>query len=224
MGLFEDLHSGGYLHPAYNMVSIYDHEGQSNYNCDNYFLFTAIAKQLCAFPVWPGAYSFYNNCCVQPGLVRRHPGANDTSQQELAACTTLSLNIELDIEEYAEANGYCFNIAKPGTFSWTYFFGRFIDFPPFIQMQANQFIFFGQLLWSIGLITTTLSPYGDTSEKVYKWMQVNQVAGKRWVFCNLAVYVWIFLMQRKYPGGTRELFSVYFPKNHPFIQYAPNVF
>jgi hypothetical protein len=226
MGLYDDLQKGGYLHPQYNMVSIYDHQGQNNFNCGNYFLFSAIAKQLCAFPVWPGAANFYNICKVRLGLIKRNPDATDVSQQEIAGAACLMPSNAKEILIYGNYSDWCFNVSAPGKFSWTYFFGRFIDFPPFISMEAGQIVFLAQILWSIGLITTTFTAYGDTSEKCYKWLQVERVSGKHWI-CNGAIYIWRKLMQRKYAGGPKELFGIYFPngdKPHPFIAYAPTVF
>lgn len=221
--LYNDLKSGGYLHPVYNMVSIYNHEGQTNYNCDNYWLFTAIAAQLCAYDCWPGSGNYYAVCLVNVGLIRRHPGADDTSQQELAGCASLNPLGAQDIESYGRKNDYCYNVSNPGKFSWQFFFARFIDFEPFICMMAGKRIWFGQILWSIGLITTALSAYGNTSEKCYKWLQVERVAGK-YFLTNRAIYIWRKLMQKKYPRGPQELFEIYFPAKHPLIQYAPNVF
>jgi hypothetical protein len=222
MGLYEDLKSGGYLDPEYGMVSIYPHTGPGP-NCSNYWLFTAIAKALLNNRPWHNVLSFYMGCLREPGLIYRFPNVDsDVSQQEIAAAVSLFPEVFFFI--YGCNHSWCFNVQNPGHFTLNYWFGRFIDFPAFVKSQTTGHLgVLGQLLWSIAITTTTMTDYGNTSEKVYKWMQVEKMRGRH-VLTNWAIQLWSKLMQKKYPGGPKELFSIYFPKEHPFIQYAPDQF
>lgn len=223
--LYDDLKSGGYLDPQYGMVSIYDHQGKNGPNCDNYWLFTAIARQLCEMTLWYDAVWFLDRCQIEYGLLHRFPGrTDDISQQELVGCAAMCPPFATGIHSYGITHWFCWNAENPGVFKWNYFYARFLDFIPFITMSANGFISpVGQLLWSAGVVTTTLMAYTNTSEKIYKWLQVEKVKGKHWI-TDGAIWIWKKLMQRKYPGGPKELFTIYFPPKHPCIKYAPTDF
>lgn len=227
MALYDDLRLGGFLDPKYGMVSIYNHDGAQGPNCDNYWLFTAIAMTLAKFKSWPGAARFYLDSRIEQGLIRRFPERDsDVSQQELVGAACLDTAFAIQIEHYGVTHWWCYNAQNPGQFKINYFFGRFIDFVPIIREEAVSFfdlLWLGKILWSIGLVTTTFSDYGDTSEKVYKWLQVEKMRGRHWI-TSLAIGLWVRLMQRKYPGGPKELFKEYFPAGHPFLTYAPEKF
>jgi hypothetical protein len=226
MTLYDALKSGGYLDPEYGMVSIYDHKGLPGPNCSNYWLFTAIAATIGGFPYRSSEQCerFYAASQVRPGLILRWPKSpNDVSQQEIVAAS--ALGFPRRIEQYGASNLWCFNAQDPDKFSFNYFYARFLDVVPFIRMMSGYRVTIGLLFWAIAVITTALTSYGNTSEKVYKYMEVEKIKGRHWG-TNFTIWIWIWkkLMQRKYPGGPKELFAIYFPAKHPFIDYAPERF
>lgn len=215
MDLYTSLQSGGYLDSTYGVVS-----NAPNAFCDNFHLFTCEADQL--NQSWPNYIDFYDACEIAPGLIARYPGkaANGISQDEMMGAATLYPIAAQRILAYGRAHHWYFN-PSGSKFSLSNWFGRFLDFPPYIKFCAGSGMnIIDQLAWSIMTFFSPISPQSDTSGKLLKLIQVKALKGHYFI-CDLAIAWYYNRMSRAYPEGPQQLFSIYFGATHPMTVSAP---
>lgn len=216
MALYADLQAQHYLDATYGVVS-----NEANSGCDNYNLYTAEAMIVAGWTFWPQYKTFFEKSQVAPGLMTRYPyRENDgISQDEMIGAATLDALAAARIYEYGQAHWWYFNPDKQ-PFSLSHWFGRFIDFAPYVKQAAGlKLNLLDQIKWCIGTIISPLSEVGNTSDKCLKWVQFRKVEGRYWL-CNLAIKFWRARMHRQYPGGMKAVFAIYFGQQHPITVWA----
>lgn len=219
MGFYTDLISEGYIDTTYGVVS------NTKGFCDNFHLFTAESMLVAGWNLWPQYTSFYKGCEIEPGLIVRYPGrtGGGISQDEMIGAATLDENAAKRIYAYGQAHWWCFNPDKV-SFSLSNWYGRFLDFKPYIKMRAGEKLnIFQQAAWSIMTVLSPMSSEGNTSGKLLKWSQLRSMEGKYWL-CDQAIKFYRWRMQRQYPGGVKQVMGIYFGTNHPITCYSRNDF
>lgn len=142
----------------------------------------------------------------------------------LIATAEISKEIALEIWDYGSKNSWCFNTAYPDDFSLKYWYGRFIGFVPHVKACAEiKLTLIDKVLWSIACIFSALSPYGNTSDKCLQFIMNHSMQGRS-KLCDWTISQWRWLMQKKYPSGMAEVYSIYFGKDHPFAINGPRGF
>jgi hypothetical protein len=166
-----------------------------------------------------------NDVTVRTGLYRRYPGATgNNSVDNLVAAAYASSSHAFFIYIRGTKMHWCFDVENPDKFSWRYWYARFVGFPPFIKMAAGKKIgLMSQVLWSIACVYSALTPKQNTSDKLLQYLMNRVVGGRHWL-CDRAISAWGRLMARKYPGGMRDVYAVYYAPTHPFAKYAPTDF
>lgn len=221
MSLYSDLLSQHYLDSNYGVIS----NVQGDESCDNYHLFSAEAKLVAGWDIWPQYVSFYKACEVEPGLICRYPGkeSNGISQDEMIGAATLDAAAAECIYQYGQKHWWYYDVSKNG-FSLSKWMGRFIDFKPYIKHAARfKLNIFQQLAWTVGTIITTFSSYDNTSSKLLKWVQLKKME-HNYYLCDLAIIFFRWKMSRQYKNGLKDVMGIYFGPNHPLAKYAPNNF
>lgn len=161
---------------------------------------------------------------VKMGLYERLPGAKDNSVDNLIATAEISKEIALEIWDYGSKNSWCFNPAYPDDFSLKYWYGRFIGFVPHVKACAEiRLTLIDKVLWSIACIFSALSPYGNTSDKCLQFIMNHSMQGRS-KLCDWAIDQWKWIMKHKYPMGMREVYSIYFGRDHLFAVDGPKEF
>ena len=218
--LYTDLASQGYLDKTYGVVSNYANSG-----CDNFHLFSSEAMLIAGWTLWPQYNVFFKDCELEPGLIVRYPDrvAGGISQDEMIGASTLSSEAAQRIYNYGEKHWWYFNPDKT-KFSLANWYGRFIDFKPYIKLRAGHRLnIFDKIGWSMMTMLSPLSSEGNTSGKILQWTQFRYMQGNNFI-CDLAIKFWKWRMTREYPGGLKQLLQIYFGPNHPLVKYAQTSF
>lgn len=213
--LYADLQAGHYLDAQYGVVS------NSTGSCDNYHLFSAEAAEVADWILWPQYATFFKACEVEPGLITRYPHrvGGGISQDEMIGAATLDSNAAERIYDYGEAHHWYFDPDKT-PFTWANWYGRFIDFKPYIKLRAGHKLnLWDKLAWSMMTVLSPMSEYSNTSGKILKWIQLRKMQGNNRI-CDLAIKYWKYRMKREYPGGIRTVMWIYFGESHPLMEYA----
>lgn len=217
--LYTDLAAQHYLDTRYGVVS--NTEG----SCDNFHLFSSEAMLTAGWILWPQYLTFFKACEVEPGLIKRYPGrmGGGISQDEMIGAATLDVLAADRLYQYGEAHHWYFN-PDATAFTLSNWYGRFLDFKPYIKMRAGYRLnIIDKIGWSIMTVLSPLSAESNTSGKLLKWSQLSSMQGNNWL-CDMAIKFWKWKMTRTYPGGLKQLMSIYFPPTHPLVTYARNNF
>lgn len=158
------------------------------------------------------------------GIFRRYPGANDNSMDNMVAACFVSPEFAKSVLAGASMTEWCFNVRNPLRFSVQDFYGRFIGFIPFVKACAeadlNRVNIF---LSSVACLYSTISPYGDTTNKILQMLMNVRLRGRdKWL--DRAINEWCAIMQRRYPKGPKELLGLYYGIDHPITLEAAEVF
>lgn len=167
-------------------------------------------------------------CQVAPGLFNRYPGDDGKDSWDdligvAAASHLLGLPYDLDILSWGESHKWSWNNQNPLIWTGETFLGRFPAFIAFLQGSAGKAISpADQFLFSAACIA---SPFGtDTSGKCLMYLMTRTIYGRHFM-TDLAIDIWRILMKRKYPGGMRDVYRVYFTDPmHPFHRFGPTDF
>jgi hypothetical protein len=84
------------------------------------------------------------------------------------------------------------------------------------------FFEFYELYWIGGYLASALTSHGETSGKNESYVQ-SDVAKKHWIG-KPVFWLWKKIMMMRYPGGYKDVATIYFPAGSPFITYAPQDF
>jgi hypothetical protein len=220
MALYADLLAQDYLDRQYGVVSNAPHS-----SCDNYNLFSAEAMEIAGWEFWPQYVSFYKASEIEPGLITRYPHRENggISQDEMIGAATLDQQAAERIYEYGQNHFWYFNPDKQ-PFSLSLWFGRFLDFKPYIKHAAGHKLnIFQQLAWAIMTVLSPMSDPGNTSGKLLKWTQLRRMENHYFI-CDVAIKWWRYRMTREYPGGLKSVMGIYFGSDHPMTKYARNDF
>ena len=71
------------------------------------------------------------------GIFRRYPGANDNSVDNMVAACCISRDYAKIVYACSNTTKWCYNVASPGTFSFQYWYQRFIGFPSFVKASSE---------------------------------------------------------------------------------------
>lgn len=200
----------------------------ANHGRDNLILGTAHLIALLTDPLEQADWRFKawmflsDEVAVRSGLYKRYPDCTgNNSVDNLVAAAFASKAQALLIYIRGKKMHWSFDVENPDEFSWRYWYGRFIGFSPFIKMAAGASIgLVGQLLWSLACIFSALSSKQNTSDKLLQYL-MNRIVGGRYWLCDRAMEFWRKIMARKYPGGMRDVYAIYYGPDHPFAKYAP---
>lgn len=202
---------------------------------DNLILHTAHLMQLLLennhldrYIYWSGVvFGFLSNPTVRtsPGFYRRYPnGPMDNSVDNYIGAACANDYHCMWIRAQGHMSNWCFNVEEPYKFKLKYWFGRFIGFPPFIKMASGEPVgLLSQLFFSVACIYSSLSSYGNTSDKLLQLLMNKRVKGKHFLV-DKSISVWRWIMNKKYKRGEQELYGIYYGKAHPFAEYSKERF
>lgn len=129
-------------------------------------------------------------------------------------------DVGFGIYQYGKQTFWSYDCSAPYRFSLRYCVARFPGFVSFIKLSAGKEIsLFGRVAIFLSAIFNTFSSRDNTSDKCLQYLLNKLLTQNSWT-----VRCWKYLMMRKYPGGLKELYLVYFGKDHPFTKYAPTQF
>lgn len=164
--------------------------------------------------------TFMNKTRVKDGLWFRYPGSTDNSVDNYIAYAYLSPMFALQTLKYGNKNFWCFNPAAPDSFTLRTWYGRFIGFKPFIKARIYERLnILDAFLFGVSAVFTAMSEYGNTTDKCLQVLMNRHVWDCHWL-SNLFIRAFDKLMNRKYPRGLPQLYSIYFGPEHPFTQAA----
>lgn len=185
-----------------------------------------------------GIRTYLDSCEVKEGVYRRYFGATDeNSVDNLVGC--LAMAARLHLPEIARG------IYNHGvTHSWTYscldpemrfrlwdkatyqpFFGRFPGIVPMVKIAAGVEIgFLSQVALNQSFVwAASLGPRTDVGNRILSWL-IARVCYGRYALVDKGIREWRKIMRTCYPGGMREVLSLYHGANHPFAKFAPEDF
>lgn len=158
------------------------------------------------------------------GLLRRRPDDNGaTSYDECFGGARSSSYIAGKLIKWGRNHWWCYDVENPGRLSGRFFFARNIGFIPFLYKRArDRTNILGQLAWSVGLLLSLLTPKDNTSGKLLMDLQIEPMRAM-WL-CRQFIKFWEWRMSKQYPGGRRELYSIFMPTNHPLATFQKESF
>lgn len=182
------------------------------------------------------------------GLLRRYPQwPGETSWDEMiGAAFTAWYACEFDIPfsmmEYGLRSDWSWNAERPSEWSFHTWLARNLMLTPMLRGASHfgeDFVrkptsltvgVVSQLQWSAGLLLSFFDPSwkerrvftakGNTSGRLLCHVQLRPMQDISWI-TQTAVLIWRAGMRRIYPGGRRELFSIFLPPDHPLAAYQP---
>lgn len=222
-----------FLHPIWKIVGLYQKES-SNRNCDNYHLFNAAffnclsLRNIEATQQERYAYAYFlSRCCdTESGIFNRYPDYKDqTSHDEYIGIAYISWAMETKIAshivEYGKKHLWFFNNKDQTKRDGQSFLGRMPGFITFMKACARQWTNpIENLIW---FLTAVVSPWTDkqnTSGKCMIYLECRVMAEHRSILCWLGTKLFLWQMSKKYPGGPKEMYRIYFPMGHPVTFYA----
>jgi hypothetical protein len=225
MSLYQDLMAGRYLDPVYRTCSNYSYPAfqTKGFNCDNPSLFSAEAMLLCGLGNWPLYPEFFDAAEVpgKNGLFHRYPGdPGEISADEIIGAATLDRDVAQSIWLYGWKHWWVFQ-PQGGKFVWASWMARFVNLPAYVAHCAGKGMDGLEGLWALACVLSVFS--SGTSGKLLMWVQIQKVQG-HYAACDLAIRFWKWRMRKQYPGGLKEVMTVYFGPQHPFAQNAPGCF
>lgn len=170
--------------------------------------------------IWRGTlYQNLAECQVVPGLYKVDPHRIQGMTPDNIV-GYISILYSPEIYHYGLTTFWSYDCTAPYKFSLKYCVARFPGFVSFIKLSAVQDIsIFGHIAIFLSAIFNTLSQYDNASDKCLQYLLNKRLTENSWT-----VRSWKYLMMRKYPGGLKELYSIYYGKDHPFTKYAPTQF
>lgn len=215
-----------YKHSYWNIVGLYPSVNQSkdDYSNDNYHLFNALYwRTLSSNGYLPDlknetvqTINFNLACEKQDGLFARFPSRknDDISQDEIYGICYGSPGDAENVCTYGSQNYWSYWLANPNHFRWQYFFGRYPCFIPYVKTCAGKPIPFSQFLWCIGFLASSLTSHSETTGKLLSWLQIPVM--QKHLFPRLTIKLWKRIMKYRYPGGMKDIMTIYFGPEHPF--------
>lgn len=189
-------------------------------SADNCVDFTAIAEILGGQDVDFTDFCMQYERPGQPGVLIRRPGdAHTMSWDDLTSAAALSSVMAKRILEHGKKTGWMWDDKK----LW-----RFPIFIPTVYAGAyGRLNILLQALAALAFIANCFEKYEETSGKKSLWIAQKALYGKGLVI-SLAIKLWRWAQLKRYKGGIREVFTIYFPPQqgvpHPFSVYAPGDF
>lgn len=212
-----------YKHPYWGVVGRYvaSGEGEDTYTTDNYHFFNALYERVLNSYGYKFTDKeahdygmFYDGCVKEKGLFARFPTrmSDDISQDEIyGACYS---GMGEHIEGYGEKNWWCYWLANPNHWHWTYFFGRYPSFNAYVKACAGKPIYFSQFLWCIGFLFSALTSHDETTGKLQSWLMIPIM--RKYFIPRLAIMAWCVIIRIRYKDGIKDLMKIYFGDNHAF--------
>lgn len=165
-------------------------------------------------------------CEIQPGLFMRYPGSFERSSVDnlvgaMVASKLTEQQFHKEIVYYGRKNDWCFDVEKPGLFEAYDWYGRFPGMIQMLLLAVDEPIdLVSQITVAGAIIVSALSAHDNTSDKCLQYLLNQVIYGKHFIV-DMAIQVWCLLMNKKYPGGLHELYSIYFGADHFFSTHAP---
>jgi len=220
-----------FQHPEFNVVGLYQNEGPGRHN-ENYWLYTAMAIHTIKLrfedpgPLISSIMPFAQACEIEPGLFHRFPGwdSRHMSQDELYGIVSIfrGTQVAKEVLRYAEKNQWCFNNVAPGQFLLKSWLERFLQTRALVKLCAGEKPSPIDLaLWSLGMITSCLTHYGESSGKQLSYLNALEFRDYDSVLVRVTIAVYTEIMQRKYPGGPSEMLDVFYhDPDHPTYKHG----
>lgn len=167
---------------------------------------------------------------VEPGLLNRANKPGDTEAFDdyigvVAGAHKVNPGIAFDIYKYGSTHAWVFsNIPHPTPMQWLAFnFWRFPSFVPHLKIAAGIKInMLEQILLSIDIVASALSPASETSGRILNWLKIKTFENKGYVILEGAKQFWLWQLGRKYPQKMGDVFGKYFSYEHPFSLFMIN--
>lgn len=214
MGLGEAIKD--YQEPN-GLVSIYKNPGP--HSTDNGLLFTATFLVLMGGGTLDDR-NFFNQlltrCEIEPGLLSRFPGGNKpTTHDDLtgvcAASHFMARRVYTRLVEYSGFYG-------------TNFLERIPDFWPTVKAAASEDILWDDvILFSVGILANCFEKKSATSGKCLAYLKCKTMQGQSKIL-DIVIATWRTVQKWRYPGGMKDVYAIYFGKQHPFALYGPEDF
>lgn len=231
MSFLQTLKEQRYLHPVWGVVSNQPHEpGQLTHNADNLHLFTACAIRV-AHAI--GAVQdrdvlieshlrFIRACEIESGLYRRFPGVEgSTSWDENIGIAYCSQQYATSVLFYGFKTDWVWAQEKGAAWSFRRWAARNFGLIPYLRARAGLTVGgVNQILWSLKAIGSALSGWGETSGKHMIWIQAEAL--REYPISRLGWFIAKEILARKYPGGPKEMLSIFYGEAHPIAGAAPS--
>jgi hypothetical protein len=225
-----------YLEPTYKMVGL--NANPPDHSTDNGLLFTAtmlvllgqggrdtLAEQFMDLTI---------RCEVRPGLPARYPADTGLNRQDdlYGICAASALfsgahrgALAQRVLAWGEQHNYCWNVPNPTEWTLDGWVGRFPGAIAFMRACAGRALTLTeQLSICVALLGVFKEKREETSGKCLMYLWSRALWGKH-LLVDAVIILWRWRMKRLFPGGLRELYSIYFQDpNHPFRLHAPTEF
>lgn len=127
----------------------------------------------------------------------------------------------IDIWRWGEKHWGSWNNQDPDKWTFASWLARIPGVWAFVKAAAGRPMnILDQLVWAAACVWSCFSKKEDTSGKCLQYLQ-NQVVWGKHKICDWAIIHWREQMLSMYPGGMKEVYAIYFGKEHPFAQSGP---
>lgn len=210
-----------YREPLTGAVS--NRKNPGDLSCDNGIDFTAVA--ILVGSRIGAILTGFNTMCVKyergkPGEFKRHPTLGDGSSMswdDHTSAAALSPWLAWRILRFGQEHGWVWDRGTKKL--W-----RFPIFIPTVKASAYGSInIFWQFLASLAYLANCFEGHGHTSGKKSLWVAQKALYGKGFLITG-AINLWRWAQQKRYPGGIKDVFTIYFGPDHPITRYSPNDF
>ena len=194
-------------------------------DCDNGVLFTATALVLMAgFNLREYSERFRKSALLvtlEDGVLARYPGETEPSSWDdhLGAAVAGAVRGVPDLTRLIAMHGYASD--------WTWgenWLGRIPLFSPVVRAAAGDKLSLLSRLRVAGCyLQNCFEPKGETSGICLLYLASHVLEGQG-LAVAAAIELWRKILRRRYPGGKREVYGIYFGASHPFAHYSPTDF
>ena len=183
----------------------------------NPWLYMAYAKSVGVSISPVDLETYYRACTVIPGVFKRRPDGQGgkLSHDEMIGAAYLSSKIARDLYLYLDVNSGYYDSEKPGTRKPATYMWRFPWLKPYLRTIAGQT---ASLLDQIFFCAYVLRDAIDSDAGVSSRLRIRLMAEHmmQYRICRCTLSYWRKKILKRWPGGAKELFNIYFPNYEIF--------